>query len=65
MNSVTVFHAATKRDGDRFLTNGGRVLYVCALGATIGEARGRAYEAAEKIRWPGVYYRRDIAAGVS
>ncbi len=62
---VTVFHSGTKREGNAFVTNGGRVLYVSALGATIGEARGRAYEAAEKIRWPGVYYRRDIAAGVS
>ena len=63
--SVTVFHAGTKRDGDSFLTNGGRVLYVSALGATIGEARVRAYEAADRIRWPGVYFRRDIAAGIS
>ena len=37
--SVTVFHAGTKREGDSFLTNGGRVVYVSALGATIGEAR--------------------------
>ena len=62
--SVIVFHAGTKRDGDSFLTNGGRVVYVSALGATIGEARVRAYKAAEQIRWPGVYYRRDIAAGI-
>jgi phosphoribosylamine--glycine ligase len=63
VKSVTVFHAGTKREDETFVTNGGRVLYVSALGATIREARGRAYEAAEKIRWPGVYYRRDIAAG--
>ncbi|MEX1008569.1 MAG: phosphoribosylamine--glycine ligase [Acidimicrobiia bacterium] len=62
VKSVTVFHAGTKREGDEFVTAGGRVLYVSALGATISEARGRAYVAAEKIRWPGVYYRRDIAA---
>ena len=65
VKSVTVFHAGTRRDGDSFVTSGGRVLYVSALGATIGEARARAYEAAAQIRWPGVYYRRDIAAGVS
>ena len=65
VESVTVFHAGTQREGDAFVTNGGRVLYVSALGATIGEARDRAYEAADEIRWPGVYYRRDIAAGVS
>jgi phosphoribosylamine---glycine ligase len=63
--SVTVFHAGTKRDGDSFLTNGGRVLYVSALGATVSAARARAYEVADRIRWPGVYFRRDIAAGIS
>jgi phosphoribosylamine--glycine ligase len=65
VRSVTVFHAGTKRDGERFVTNGGRVLYVSALGDTIADARARAYDAAEQIRWPGVYFRRDIAAGVS
>jgi len=65
VQSVTVFHAGTKRDGERFVTNGGRVLYVSALGDTIADARTRAYDAADQIRWPGVYFRRDIAAGVS
>jgi phosphoribosylamine--glycine ligase len=65
VQSVTVFHAGTKRDGERFVTSGGRVLYVSALGDTIADARTRAYDAAEQIRWPGVYFRRDIAAGVS
>ena len=64
VKSVTVFHAGTRRDGDAFVTNGGRVLYVSALGATVSEARQRAYEAAAQIQWPGVYYRRDIAVGV-
>jgi phosphoribosylamine--glycine ligase len=63
VKSVTVFHAGTKREGDELVTAGGRVLYVSALGATISEARERAYEAAGQIEWPGVYYRRDIAAG--
>ena len=63
VKSVTVFHAGTKREGNELLTAGGRVLYVSALGATISEARQRAYEAAAQIEWPGVYYRRDIAAG--
>ena len=60
-----MFHAGTKRDGDSFLTNGGRVLYVSALGATVSDARAGAYDVADRIRWPGVYFRRDIAAGVS
>jgi phosphoribosylamine--glycine ligase len=63
VKSVTVFHAGTKREGNELVTAGGRVLYVSALGATISEARQRAYEAAAQVQWPGVYYRRDIAAG--
>jgi phosphoribosylamine--glycine ligase len=38
------------------------VLDVTALAPTLAEARARAYEAAERISWPGVQYRRDIAA---
>jgi len=64
VNSVTVFHAGTRREGGDFVTSGGRVLYVSALGSTIESARARAYDAAEQIEWPGRYYRRDIAAGV-
>jgi phosphoribosylamine--glycine ligase len=64
VKSVTVFHAGTRRDDNTFVTSGGRVLYVSALGTTIAEARDRAYRAAARIEWPGVYYRRDIAAGV-
>jgi phosphoribosylamine--glycine ligase len=60
---VTVFHAGTKpADGGRLLTAGGRVLDVTAVGPTLGEARRRAYEAAGRISWPGMQYRRDIAA---
>jgi len=62
LEDVHVFHAGTKRvDGD-VVTAGGRVLGVTALGSTIAQARVRAYEAAAKISWPGVQYRRDIAA---
>ena len=39
---------------------GGRVLNVCALGATLGEARQRAYAAVEAIDWPEGFHRRDI-----
>ena len=65
LQSVSVFHAGTRRDGDAFVTSGGRVLYVSALGPTIAAARERAYAAAERIEWPGRYLRRDIAAGVA
>ena len=58
---VVVFHAGTiERDGD-IVTNGGRVLGVTAVGATIGDAKARAYEAVDKIRFDGAYCRRDIA----
>jgi phosphoribosylamine--glycine ligase len=62
---VTVFHAGTERDCDRIVTAGGRVLDVTAVGPTIGEARARAYDAAGRIRWAGMQYRRDIAASVA
>lgn len=64
LDSVTIFHAGTRRDGDRLVTSGGRVLHVSALGPTIADARRRAYDAAARIHWEGVYYRRDIAAEV-
>ena len=55
-----VFHAATKLDGKRVLTNGGRVLSVTALGDSLKMARTRAYEAADSIRFDGMQYRKDI-----
>jgi phosphoribosylamine--glycine ligase len=59
---VKVFHAGTRRDGDRVLTDGGRVLGVTALGDTLADARRRAYEAVGRISFAGASYRRDIAA---
>lgn len=58
---VIVFHAGTVAEGKKVFVDGGRVLDVVGLGDTIDLARDRAYEAAEKITWPGVEYRRDIA----
>jgi phosphoribosylamine--glycine ligase len=55
-----VFHAGTRLDGGRLLTNGGRVLCVTALGDSIRMARSRAYEVVERIRFSGMQYRRDI-----
>jgi phosphoribosylamine--glycine ligase len=68
MPDVKVFHAGTAlrtdigagRD-DRVVTDGGRVLGVTALGATLAEAQTRAYEAVRAIRFTGAWYRRDIA----
>jgi phosphoribosylamine--glycine ligase len=58
---VKVFHAGTRQDGDRVLTDGGRVLGVTALGDTLAEAKKRAYEAVACIEFPEMQYRRDIA----
>ena len=55
-----VFHAGTRLNGDRVVTNGGRVLCATALGSTVTEAQKRAYELASRIRWDGAFYRRDI-----
>ncbi|MFL6028520.1 MAG: phosphoribosylamine--glycine ligase, partial [Gaiellaceae bacterium] len=57
-----VFHAGTALHGDRIVTNGGRILDVTATGTTVAEARDRAYAACESITFPGMRYRRDIAA---
>ncbi len=60
IEEVIVFHAGTKKEGDKFLTNGGRVLGVTALGETITEAIERAYKAVELIHFEGAHYRKDI-----
>ncbi len=62
MKDVKVFHAGTARRGRGYVTAGGRVLGVTALGKDIPEAIERAYEAVSKIYWDGVYYRTDIGA---
>jgi len=55
-----VFHAGTKLEEGNILTNGGRVLNVTALGESIKEAIDNSYKAAEKIRFDGAHYRKDI-----
>jgi len=58
---VVIFHAGTRAEEGRWLSNGGRVLNVSARGATVAEARARAYAAVDKIDWPGGFHRTDIA----
>jgi phosphoribosylamine--glycine ligase len=60
VEGVEIFHAGTARDGGRILANGGRVLNVSAVGATVAEAQARAYAAVDKIVWPEGFCRRDI-----
>ncbi|MGO1460767.1 MAG: phosphoribosylamine--glycine ligase [Marinobacter sp.] len=55
------FHAGTRLDNGKAVTNGGRVLCATALGNTVTEAQHRAYRLAEKIQWDGMFYRNDIA----
>jgi phosphoribosylamine--glycine ligase len=63
LDGVTVFHAGTARDsGGRLVTAGGRVLSVTGTGATIAEARERAYAGVGLIHFEGAHWRRDIAA---
>jgi phosphoribosylamine--glycine ligase len=62
LNGVKVFHAGTHREGNSIITSGGRVLGVTAAGASIEAALATAYQAAEKIRFDGMHYRKDIGA---
>jgi len=57
---VTVFHAGTAERDGALVANGGRVLNVTARGTTLAEARDRAYEAVDRIRWADGFCRRDI-----
>ncbi|GIQ66467.1 hypothetical protein PACILC2_50350 [Paenibacillus cisolokensis] len=57
-----IFHAGTASRDGAIVTNGGRVLGVVGRGRGIAEARSRAYEAADAIRFEGKHYRTDIAA---
>jgi len=60
MPFVMITHAGTKREGQKLVADGGRVLNVTGIGADVAEARARAYAAIDMIDWPGGFYRRDI-----
>lgn len=60
LEGVVVFHAGTRADGDATRTSGGRVLAVTAIGDDVDHAAARAYEAVDRIRFPGAQHRRDI-----
>lgn len=57
---IIVFHAGTKLDNDKLVTNGGRVLNVCTLGDSLEEVRNKIYAEIEKINFKGKYCRKDI-----
>ncbi len=60
LDGVQIFHAGTKMDGEQLVANGGRVLNVCARGASVGEAQKRCYEAIAAIDWADGFCRSDI-----
>ncbi len=64
LSDVLVFHAGTQADGAHVRTAGGRVLTVTGLGATVAQARARAYAAVAGIHFAGQQMRTDIAASV-
>ena len=55
-----MFHAATAREGDQLVTNGGRVLSITGLGDSLNTALSNAYGAIQKIGFEGMHYRSDI-----
>ncbi len=57
---LKVFHSGTKKEKNKIMTNGGRVLCVSALGQNIQESRDLAYSAVSKVNWKGCYFRKDI-----
>jgi phosphoribosylamine---glycine ligase len=61
-HGAVVFHAGTAMRDGQLVTSGGRILNVTGVGETIEDARARAYEACERISFPDMRYRSDIAA---
>lgn len=59
-DNIIVFHAGTKVINNELVTNGGRVLNICADGKDLNEVRCKLYKAAEVIKFDGKYYRKDI-----
>jgi phosphoribosylamine--glycine ligase len=55
-----IFHAGTKREGDKVLSNGGRVLAATGLGASLTEALQQAYDSLNLLCYEGIQYRKDI-----
>lgn len=59
-DGAKIFHAGTRLDKDRLVAAGGRVLDVTAIGATVGQARDKAYATIKRIDFPDGFYRSDI-----
>ena len=57
---MKIFHAGTKKDGEKVLTSGGRVLCATALGKDLKEAQKLSYNAVKSISFEGAFFRKDI-----
>ena len=62
VEGVKIFHAGTSKRNNEYITSGGRVLGVTARAKDLGVALDRAYQAAAKLKFDGMYYRKDIGA---
>ena len=60
VGDIIVFHAGTKREGEKLLTAGGRVLNVTATGTNLQDALSKAYVGVAQISFEGAQYRSDI-----
>ena len=64
LNSINsnslIFHAGTKKENEKIITNGGRVLAISSFGTTIKAATNTSYKTIKKIHFDGMYYRKDI-----
>lgn len=60
LENCQIFHAGTKKQDDKILAIGGRVLNVTGQGTTIAEAQSNAYKAIDAIEWQEGFYRKDI-----
>ena len=58
--NIVIFHAGTKKEDDKILAIGGRVLNITSLSSSVSEAKNDAYEALDKIDWKQGFCRRDI-----
>jgi len=65
VTDTQIFHAGTKSDGEKLLSNGGRVLSVTGIGSDLTEARNQAYRAISQINLTNSFYRSDIALNAS
>ena len=62
MTDTFVFHAGTKKEQDKIVTSGGRVLGVTSLGGGIEGAISKVYEAVDKVSFERCFFRRDIGS---